>query len=279
MSTTDFNGVVKGLINDQQESDLPATINVLLTGGGLSSYYEYGALRYLDETRKRTNKLNIKKMYCVSGGAYFGAMFLNGIDINKTVEIYAEMREKTAGEHKGSYLCEIVKTLLEEHLPDDAHERCSNILNIFVYEVESYRKYNRRVFNKFETKKDLIEIIIASCAIPYVTTRATIEYNGKWYMDGIDIDTSIVDEKDYDPTIPSFLIDLEHLEYKSKHKISFTDANIQNIIMKGIEDMDNYVKNNVENKVIRILKPGELYHGESFANRVSVWVFRYLFYG
>lgn len=298
----DYNKIVENMVHDfitkyndvliTQETktetiNLPDNINLLLSGGGLSAYYEYGFLKYLDELNKKINKLNINKIYCVSGGAYFAVLYLNKIDINRAIEVYKCEFEKTTNDpiYKKRYLCDIVKGLLEEYLPDDAHLICNDILNIYVYEVGSYGRYTRRLFNNFESKQHLVDIIIASCSIPYVTTRGSVKINDKYYMDGIDIDTTLAEH--FDKTIPSIMVDLEHLDYKSKHKISFTDNDIEKIIMQGITDMNEFIENSIidnnkknkKKKVIRQINTGEHYKGQTFFYRVTVWVFRYLFIG
>lgn len=272
-------------------ASLPKNINILLSGGGLGSFYQVGIMKLLDGYCLQNN-VNINKIYCVSGGAMVAAFYMNGINVNMFSDIYNEI--KNDPEKNSQYLVDVLKQYLTIHLDDDCHLKCSGRLNIFVYEILSRRRIQRKVINKFTSKDDLINVIVGSCTISYVTSRNSYHtHNGCYYIDGIDIDMGLIThdleqeaeveieaeieiEKPKD-TVSDLIIDITYIDYKIKYKLSFIDDCIDNLILKGINDMSKYLyENNIDNKGIRMLHPQESYRGQTLFSKVCEWICEYL---
>lgn len=255
---------------------LPTDINLLLTGGGLASYYEGGVLKYLTKFSQNTNKLNIKNIYCVSGGALFGVLYIADIDIEDVIITYNEVKNDPIKSKK--HVTEVLKEMLIKFLPEDIHIKCNDRLTIFVYDVISYITQNRIAINRFESRADLIDIITASCSIPYVTKTSGCYKcrDNKYYIDGIDIDMSLIKESN---NLPNLIIDLDHVPYSTKHKINFIDNSIHDIVIKGMNDIHNFIYNEIHNdgkNIIKLLEPTVVYKGCSLYYKIYLWSWDYL---
>jgi len=274
--TIDLNKTITDIINVNKDSiisHIPKNINLLLSGGGLGSFYHVGIVKLLDEYC-HNNSININKIYCVSGGAMIAVLYMNGLDVNLFSDIYNEI--KNDPQKCSLYLVDILRHYLETYLDDDCHIKCTNKLYIFVYEWKSRRNFERKVISKFTSKDDLINIVIASCTISYITAKSSHHsYDGKCYVDGIDIDMSLI-EKDTDTEWGDIIIDTTYVDYKMTYKLNFIDDCIDNLILKGINDVELFLfKNNTDNKAIRLLHPKTPYIGQSISLKIYDWLIEY----
>lgn len=289
MGFVDYNRIIKDAIQKIDiKLDFPEYINILLSGGGLSSFYHISILKYLDELiRENKIKTKINKIYGVSGGALMGALYLSGVDINMFSKEYNEIKATK----QGVALTDIAREMMVKHIPDDSHIKCSGRLTIFVYEIESYKSHIRRTINTYDSKEELINIVLASCTISYLThDKYTFDHKGKSYFDGIDIDMKLVNDSDelYEkqnkdineiiekPAIRNLMIDLEFLEYKQKLKYTFTDECIDSLLIKSIFDFSAFVEGK-DMKTIKFLNPGEIYSGQTLYYKLLVWTMGYMF--
>lgn len=291
---TDFNKIITDILDANKgniSANIPKNINILLSGGGLGSFYHSGIIKLVDGYC-RDNGININNIYCVSGGAMMGVLYLNGVDVNMFSKIYNEI--KNDPEKKSQYLVDTLKSYLEIYLDDDCHIKCTDKLHIFVYEWKSRRNFERKIISKFDSKDDLINAVIASCTISYITSKNSHHlYNGKCYVDGIDIDMSLVYndvEKDLEKQIEKdtnvdanwgdLIIDVTYVDYKMKYKLNFIDENIDELILKGINDVESFLfENNTDNKSIRLLHPNNPYVGQTLSYKIYEWIFDYFWKG
>jgi hypothetical protein len=283
MSSLDYDKIIKDIIQKSGTNNikqLPENINILLTGGGLASFYQIGILKYLDTLiYEEIIKTKINKIYSVSGGALIGALYVSGVDMNIFSKEYNNIKSMKSNRK----LTDIAKDMLYTHLPEDSHIKCSNRLNIFVYEIESYKSHIRKVINKFESKDDLINIILASCTVSYIThEKFTYEHKNKNYVDGIDIDMQLVHdanilyESNENQYVLNLLIDLEYLEYKQKQKYTFTDECIDLLLIKSIYDIEGFMFNK-DIKTIKLLDKNQIYIGQTLYYKIFLWTMEYLF--
>jgi hypothetical protein len=76
------------------------------------------------------------------------------------------------------------------------------------------------------------------------------------------------------------IIDTTYVDYKIKYKLNFIDENIDNLILKGISDVDSFLyKNNTDNKSIRLLHPKNPYIGQSLSYKIYEWILDYFWRG
>jgi len=286
MALVDYNKIIKDTVQKIDiKTNFPKYTNILLSGGGLSSFYHISILNYLDELIKENKiKTKINKIYGVSGGALMGALYLSGVDINVFSKEYNEIRATK----QGTVLTDIAREMMMKHIPDDSHIKCSGRLTIFVYEIESYKSHVRRIINTYDSKDELINIVLASCTISYLThNKYTFDYKGKSYFDGIDIDMKLVNDSSelYEnldgnitdkSMIGNLMIDLEFLEYKQKLKYTFSDECIDSLLIKSIFDFSAFIEGK-QIKTIKFLNPNEVYSGHTLYYKVVIWTMGYIF--
>lgn len=288
MAQVDYNKIIKDAVQKIDiKTNFPKYTNILLSGGGLSSFYHISILNYLDELIKENKiKTKINKIYGVSGGALMGALYLSGVDINIFSKEYNEIKATK----QGIVLTDVAREMMMKHIPDDSHIKCSGRLTIFVYEIESYKSHVRRIINTYDSKDELINIVLASCTISFLThNKYTFDYKGKSYFDGIDIDMKLVNDScelyenlDGDITeksmIGNLMIDLEFLEYKQKLKYTFTDECIDSLLIKSIFDLSAFIEGK-QIKTIKFLNPNEVYTGQTLYYKILIWTMGYIFGG
>ena len=72
----------------------------------------------------------------------------------------------------------VLREWLEFALPDDAHERCTSRLTII---MRALRNLQLVSMSNFESRDQLIDMLVASCSIPFVTTPTKVD--GRYYID------------------------------------------------------------------------------------------------
>ena len=83
---------------------------------------------------------------------------------------------------------ELLWELLEELLPEDAHEKVKNKLDILVCDPGDY--FKGKTENKWSTREDLIKDIVSSCYVPFLSEFG-LKDGKTGYLDGglcMDID-------------------------------------------------------------------------------------------
>ena len=81
----------------------------------------------------------------------------------------------------------LVRSWLDELLPEDAHERCQDRVSILVKQptVEGYPWLKQLTVNDFESRQDLIDCCMASVHVPlFLDTKLTTQFRGKPCVDG-----------------------------------------------------------------------------------------------
>lgn len=150
-------------------------------GGGQYFYWMLGVRDYMDTRLDTRNTL----MVGASSGALcavFAACGLSSSHIIRTCERIYNRHDPT---NRLLGVCgiwsEMVKELLEELLPVDAHERCNGKTHIIV----SRFLRPKIVVSSFESRLDLIECLLATTHLPlYMNYRPFRTFRGQWCYDG-----------------------------------------------------------------------------------------------
>lgn len=215
--------------------NFPKKINLIITGGGLAVYYSVGVLECL-----RRLDIKINKISCVSGGAIMGASYLCNLDAPTISNGYRNAK-KMHDEKKLNTL-EVLRNEMMSQFPDNVHELCNDRLIITTNDFIGYR-LNKIVHSKYNSKNDLIDIITASCTIPYFTHKSLYMYHqNKRMVDGI-YPHYLCSEID----IRCLHINHAFVDYKFSNRFNFSDENIDLIIAKGMEDFKNFSDQNQNN--------------------------------
>lgn len=230
---------LNNVINEMTSVNIPffdeklKKINLLLPGGGLMCFYQYGALKLLKKFIDN-GSIEINKIYCASGGSVVGALFLSGIDINEVSNFYNENKKNK----NNKSLINILYDTLNDILPENCHELCTDKLFIYVSEYNPPFSFYSHIISKFESKEHLINMIAASSSIPFFTSDGFYKYKNKYYYDGLDIN---FDDIEYSPETKNVIIDIEDIEHRLDKKYSFVDDHFEILMLRGIIDMHGFL--------------------------------------
>jgi len=155
--------------NNEGEENQPY---LLFPGGGLFFYWQAGVVEYM---RKQKYDLTQVRFGGASAGALTATLAAADVDFYKATELALAMSDEAGiwdrKEGLQGIWGPIIKTWLEELLPDDVLQKQideDNRLSLLVFDIPSFK---RTRISTFESKDDLIECCMASVHIP-------------WFLDG-----------------------------------------------------------------------------------------------
>ena len=123
-----------------------------------------------------------------SGAAVIGACIASGLsaeDVHAAIVRTNEHNRRLGIPEWYWGLNKVIGNILEELLPDDAHLRVRGRIVIPTQVVWPREKMGDAFHSEFESRADLIHIIIGTCHIPYYSSRNMgYEYNGVYHNDG-----------------------------------------------------------------------------------------------
>ena len=137
--------------------------HISLSISGFCISYHQGVMKGL-----QNNKLinHNTKFYGTSGGAVTSLLTQSGISPDLQLSLTKEVLEKSITDN----ICvsNLAKLYLTDYLPDDCHIRCNNSVHTNLYKITWPLPYNYTIHN-YDNKKDVIDAILATCYIPFVT--------------------------------------------------------------------------------------------------------------
>lgn len=168
-----------------------------------------------------------------SAGAIVAAYALTEAADHRFIEIY----QRELARDPKMYVLDFARILLNETLPPNAHEICENRLFVAVNEI-SYQGLTRHVICNFRSRDDLIDCILASCALPFITmNNSAYSWRGGYYIDG-GFPCYFTDNQR-----PCFKINLIRMDYSIYYTACVADPNVHHLAIKGLEDfLDWYLK-------------------------------------
>lgn len=208
----------------------------IITGGGLKGYYVYGSLLILKRLLD-LKKIKIRQYTCVSAGAFLSVFILSGLPIN----IFRRINN-FALENKTKYnIDEIMIKACYELLPENIHEILDEKIKILISKA-SYCGCEQVAVSKFKSKIHLIQILHATCFIPYLTANISngIKIDDNKYFDG---GFSYIQDHIGNNDIPQLVFHTNYVDYKLKHVFDFSDKHPELIVMKGIMEFEQFIKN------------------------------------
>lgn len=154
-------------------------IDVVIEGGGMRAYCIGDSLKYI------FRHIGIRRIYGVSAGAVAAILCACDIDFDHWCRLYVECISPVYNQTWD--LCKSFAAALDQILPADAHVICSNrvfiTIHTFGFVLSSFK---RQLVSEFSTRQDLIESVIASCQIPFITMmQCARKWRGQFAYDGI----------------------------------------------------------------------------------------------
>ena len=133
--------------------------SIFVKGGGYKAFwYDLGYMSYY------TKNKDIESIGGYSAGSIVAALSL--CTRSEKDEILNLCR-KLVSEFKYGKLSLTIRELLEELLPEDAHDKVKNKLDILVCDPGDY--FKGKMESKWSTREDLINDIVSSCYVPFIS--------------------------------------------------------------------------------------------------------------
>ena len=171
------NKLIENLPDDFKNNTNPLIIDLVLDGGIFNGSYLVGALYFLKEMEKR-NYIRIERISgCSIGSIAAFLYFIDGLDLMSTLYNTVHLHFK---QNYNLTVIKDLKTLLNQHIPDDICKKVNNKLYITYYNI---KKQDKIVKFKYKTVDKIIEAIIKSSFVPCLID-GNILYQNK-YIDGI----------------------------------------------------------------------------------------------
>lgn len=184
MENTDIfkiiNTLIEELPNEVKKTENPIEIDLVLDGGAFNGSYLIGALYFLKEMENR-NFIKIKRISGCSIGSLIGFLYI----INK-LDLISEFYDILIKNFKENYNFENYKQLkkhLSDKIPYENDNICNIVNNILFIKYNNIQTGMQKVKCKYKNIDDIINTIIRSSFVPYLTD-GNIAYKNK-YIDGI----------------------------------------------------------------------------------------------
>ncbi|KAG7281868.1 hypothetical protein CRUP_031117 [Coryphaenoides rupestris] len=152
---------------------IPLEWSISFAGCGFMGIYYVGAVSCISERLPQLFQGAVK-IYGASSGALIAAVLTNGISLG-------EWKRKLGPLHPAFNLLQIVRRSMVEMLPPDAHLRASGKLCVSLTRVADGKNV---IVSEFDTRDELIQVLICSCFIPFYCGIIPPTYRGVRYVDG-----------------------------------------------------------------------------------------------
>ena len=229
--------------------------NICLSGGGVVGFYETGVLCYLQSLISSTivTTNNFHHIYGTSAGA-FAAVFLayilnepnNKWIIDKFMEkvddIFFSRKPTTTTKRRACYY---FRKLLEELLPENINEYCTDRVFIKIYVFENFQ-FREKIISQYASKAHVIDAVYASMAIPllsipYMWHSYYCPYENKYFMAFDGLFPTIVDL-----SYPTLNVNIMLHTYPMWKRINVFENSYDFLVMEGIMDMDRFLQQQQE---------------------------------
>jgi hypothetical protein len=213
------------------------TFDIVVGGGGFKGFYNIGAFEIIKQMIVNS-QIKIRYWTGVSSGAYVCVFTILGIQMNIIKNMYRFAKKNKFRHDINNILSKICNLIF----PSNAHELCNGKLRILVSEF-TIKGLIPVIIDKFESKEHLIKILQATSFIPFLTTNDFhgIKINGKKYFDGAFTNNTPIIYKNDLPQLVFTTSAVKNSEYLDAFKI--TDFNPDNLILKGMNDIKEFILN------------------------------------
>lgn len=202
---------------------------LVITGGGNKLSYLLGIKKYIED-----NNIYIEKYNGSSIGSIIVALMACGISNNKIIDNYYSSK-------KSNTKMKSLKNFLELVLPQNAHILCSNKISVST-SLKKACSLENKIYNKFESRNDLINILMASSSFPYFINKNIFHsYRNSKYTDGFFTNNTplVIDNNSFNQIIvkPYLFKPFDVEKFNINKKLDINQIN------KGYHDMENFFKN------------------------------------
>lgn len=160
-------------------------MNISFAGCGFQGMYHMGAVSCLQRHGKGILK-GIQGFGGASAGALVAALLVtktplaNGVQF--TIDLTSKVRKHFLGAlHPSFHLMQHLEDGLHNFLPENAHEQASGKLYV---SLSSYPQCENVIVSEFDSRNELIQVLLASCYIPLYGGMSVPLYRGEKWLDG-----------------------------------------------------------------------------------------------
>ncbi|XP_068673217.1 patatin-like phospholipase domain-containing protein 4 [Montipora capricornis] len=160
-------------------------LNLSFSGCGFLGVYYLGVLSSMRDNAPALLK-RLKRCGGASAGGITATVCLLDLDLNGFCEFFVRVAKRantlTLGTLHPSYdVNGTLRRALEKNIPENAHKLASGRLHISVTRVSDLKNV---VISEFSSKEELVEVILATCFVPFWSGIIPISIRGKYYVDG-----------------------------------------------------------------------------------------------
>ena len=175
-----INTLIEQLPNEVKNINKPLEIDLVLDGGAFNGSYLIGALYFLKELENR-NLIKIKRISGCSIGSLIGFLYIiNKLDL---VHILYDILLKNFKEKYNFQNYKQLKKHLSDKIPYDNNDICNKVNNILFIKYNNIETGYKKVKYKYKNIDDIINTIIRSSYVPYLTD-GNVAHKNK-YIDGV----------------------------------------------------------------------------------------------
>ncbi|XP_065554264.1 omega-hydroxyceramide transacylase-like [Lathamus discolor] len=155
--------------------------SILFRGCSTLLVYETGVLAALKELSPNMLE-SASKIYGASSGSLIATFGLCGCDLEKMrMRFYNDLKTSFWGFHLGRRVINMVKEILDDLLPPNAHQLVAGRLHVIVTRMRDCRSV---LVSEFASREELIQVLLCSCFIPFYFGLLPPMYRGVRYVDG-----------------------------------------------------------------------------------------------
>ena len=179
MKSTFLSEYIKATTINCLKNNKCINIDIVISGGAFNGAYGYGCLLFLNEMQNQ-NKININRISGTSVGAMLAVILLTDPNINFIKEYIKIQNNWRKNGNLENVKLLITKIIFNHFKSDDKVKILNNKLFINRINIENGKE---EVIYKFKSRNQLIDCILCSSFIPYITNGQK-RYKKK-YIDGI----------------------------------------------------------------------------------------------
>ena len=146
-------------------------------GGGFSGVWAIGQIQIF-RSLEAAGALHIHTLHGYSIGAIFAVFYACNLSTHETLAAYARLRARSDA---GATLYHACREVLQDVLPPDAHLHCTGRVRIGM--TQKFPMLWYREESEFPTRTALIDAVVRSASIPYVTS--SLSETMHHYVDGL----------------------------------------------------------------------------------------------
>ena len=172
-----LNIYIKTLINNVNIENIPKDIDIIFDGGAFNGGMGFGIAVYLKEL-EITHNIKVRRVSGCSIGSIIALSYL--IDLKYDIN---DVFISTCKNFKKTFNLSVFKTHVKKIIYDNLTDDLSSINNKLYITYYDAINYEHIMVCEYENREHLLECLMRSCHIPYITSTV-FKYDNK-YIDGV----------------------------------------------------------------------------------------------